>query len=74
MEIITKSEDKIKFVFYEELTSPKIAGAVAGETGAGMLMLSAAHNITKDQLRLGVSFFDILESNLVNLRQGLECR
>jgi zinc transport system substrate-binding protein len=67
-------KDKIKFVFYEELASPRIAEAVAGETGAGMLMLSAAHNVSKDQLRLGVSFFDILESNLVNLREGLECR
>jgi len=67
-------KDKIKFVFYEELTSPRIAETLAAETGAKMLMLSAAHNISKDQLLRGVSFFDILQNDLDSLREGLECR
>ncbi len=65
--------DKVKFIFYEELTSPKIAETIAAETGAKMLPLSAAHNVGRDEIKRGISFFDILRSDLVNLRTGLEC-
>ncbi len=40
-----KSE-QIKYIFYEELVSPKIAETIAQESGAQLLLLSAAHNIT----------------------------
>ncbi len=66
-------KDKVKYIFYEELTSPKIAETVSAESGAKMLPLSAAHNIARDQLGRGVSFFDILQSDLENLKTGLEC-
>ncbi len=66
--------DKIKYIFYEELASPKIAETIAGETGAKILMLNAAHNLAKDQFEKGISFFDILKSDLDNLKIGLECR
>jgi zinc transport system substrate-binding protein len=66
--------DKIKYVFYEELTSPKIAETIAGETGVQMLLLNAAPNLSKNQLDQGLSFFDILKRDLDNLRVGLECK
>lgn len=66
--------DGIKYVFYEELSSPKIAETLSGETGAKMLQLNAAHNVTRDQLLKGTTFFDILNRDLDNLRIGLECR
>lgn len=67
-------KDKIHYVFYEELTSPKIAETIARETHAKMLLLNAAHNVTKDQLKRGVSFFEILLADLENLKIGLECQ
>lgn len=67
-------KDKIHYVFYEELTSPKIAETIARETHAKLLLLNAAHNVTKDQLQRGVSFFEILHADLENLKIGLECR
>lgn len=67
-------KNKIKYVFYEELTSPKIAETIAGETNAKLLLLNAAHNLSKDQFDQGLSFFDILKRNLDNLRVGLECQ
>lgn len=67
-------KDKIKYVFYEELTSPKIAETIASETNAKMLPLNAAHNLTKDQFEQGISFFDILKSDLDYLKIGLQCR
>jgi len=67
-------KDKIKYVFYEELTSPKIAETIAGETSAKLLLLNAAHNVSRDQLDQGFSFLDILKRDLDNLKVGLECR
>jgi zinc transport system substrate-binding protein len=67
-------KDKIKYVFYEELTSPKIAETIANETGAKLLLLNAAHNVSRDQIDLGTTFFDILEEDLSNLKIGLQCK
>lgn len=63
----------IKYIFYEELTSPKISQTLADETGTGMLPLNAAHNITKQDLSSGLSYLSIMEDNLAKLRTGLEC-
>jgi zinc transport system substrate-binding protein len=65
---------RIKYVFYEELTSPKIAETIAGETKARMLLLNAAHNVSRDQVAQGISFFDILRRDLDNLKVGLSCQ
>jgi len=67
-------KNNIHYVFYEELTSPKIAETIAGETHAKLLLLNAAHNLTKDQFERGVSFFEILNTDLEQLKIGLECR
>jgi zinc transport system substrate-binding protein len=67
-------KNNIHYVFYEELASPKIAETIAGETHAKLLLLNAAHNLTKDQFERGVSFFDILHNDLENLKIGLECQ
>lgn len=67
-------KERIKYIFYEELTSPRITETIAGETNAEMLLLNAAHNVSRDQLDQGVSLFDILRRNLENLSKGLKCR
>ncbi len=67
-------KDKIKYIFYEELSSPRIAETIAGETNAQMLLLNAAHNVSRDQVDQGISFFDILKRDLDNLRVGLSCQ
>lgn len=67
-------KEGIRFVFYEELISPKIAETLAAETGARTLPLNAAHNVGRDQIARGVSFFDILRGDLDSLKTGLECR
>ena len=67
-------KDNVRYVFYEELTSPKIAQTIAGETGARLLLLNAAHNVSRNQFDHGITYFDILQANLDNLKIGLECR
>jgi zinc transport system substrate-binding protein len=64
-------EDNVRYIFYEELASPKIAETLSGETGAELLILNAAHNISKEQFEKGVTFISIMKSNLNNLKTGL---
>jgi len=67
-------KNNIHYVFYEELSSPKIAETIARETHAKLLLLNAAHNLTRDQFQRGVSFFEILHADLEQLKIGLECQ
>ena len=61
-------------LFIEELVSPRLADTLARETGARLMMLHAAHNVSRDDLKQGVTFPVLMEKNLENLRQGLQCR
>ena len=64
----------VKYLFYEELLSPRVAETIAKETGVTLLKLSAAHNIAKEELEQNVSFLSIMEQNLKNLATGLQCQ
>lgn len=63
----------ISHIFYEELTSPKIAETLAQETSARLLLLNGAHNLSKDDFTRGVTFVSIMKENLANLQVGLDC-
>jgi zinc transport system substrate-binding protein len=63
----------LKYVFYEELIEPRVAETLSRETGATLLMLHGAHNVSKQELERGVTFLSILEQDLTNLKVGLEC-
>ncbi|HXE98358.1 MAG TPA: zinc ABC transporter substrate-binding protein [Dongiaceae bacterium] len=64
----------LKYIYSEELLSPRTAEAIARETGASVLMLHAAHNISRDDLAKGVNFISLMKKNLESLRTGLQCR
>jgi len=66
-------KNNIQYVFYEELTSPKIAETLSYETKTTMLLLHAAHNVNKEDFKQNVSFLSIMEKNLDNLKIGLQC-
>ncbi len=68
-----KNED-INFIFYEELSSPRIAEIIKEETGAEMLPLNPAENLSKEDFEKGISFIDIMEENINNLLIGLDCK
>ncbi len=67
-------KENIRYVFYEELTSPKIAETLANETNTKILLLNAGHNVSKKDLENNVSFINIMTGNLQNLKTGLECK
>lgn len=62
----------LKYVYTEELLSPRVAETIARETGAKVLMLRAGHNVTRDDLQRGVTFISLMEENLQNLKTGLQ--
>ena len=62
------------FIFAEELLSPRLTETLAQEAGVGVLMLHGAHNLSRDDLSRGVTFFDLMERNLEQLQKGLQCR
>lgn len=63
----------LKYVFSEELISPRTAEIIARESGASILMLHGAHNISRDDLAHGATFVSLMKKNLENLRIGLQC-
>jgi zinc transport system substrate-binding protein len=64
----------IQYIYYEELIEPRLANVLARETGANLLRLHGAHNISKDDFEKNISFIAIMEENLKNLKVGLECQ
>jgi len=63
----------VRYIYYEELITPKIAEVISKETGCGLLMLHGAHNVTRKEIDSGVTFVQLMEINLENLNVGLQC-
>jgi zinc transport system substrate-binding protein len=67
----TIQEKNIKYVYYLELSNQNIARAISEQTGAQLLLLHSAHNVTKDDFEAGVTYVSIMQQNAENLRKGL---
>jgi zinc transport system substrate-binding protein len=73
LEKLLKKYD-MHYIYYEELITPRVAEIIANETGARMLKLNGAHNVTREEMGRGITFIEIMEENLKNLKVGLECQ
>lgn len=69
--INTIEQTKAKGIFYEELIDPRVATIISEEAGVQMLLLHGAHNISKDELKSGITYIDIMKGNLERLKIGL---
>jgi zinc transport system substrate-binding protein len=47
---------------------------VSRETGVELDLLHGAHNVSKDELKAGVTYLDIMNENHDKLKVGLECQ
>jgi len=63
----------IKAIYFESLASDRMAQVLAKEIGALVLALNPGPNLTKEQIKSGVTFLSLMEKNLMNLREGLIC-
>ena len=64
-------EENIPAIFHEELVTPRIAQMISEETGAKMLLLHSVHNVSNEELTNGVTYLDLMNQNVENLRLGL---
>jgi zinc transport system substrate-binding protein len=61
-------------VFSETLVSPRIAKAVASETGARTAVLNPIEGLEPSEAKSGEDYFSLMRSNLATLRAALGCR
>lgn len=66
-------QNNIHYIFFEEMTSPKLSQVLADEVGAQTLVLSPIEGLTEDEQRAGDDYFSIMQRNLTNLRLALQC-
>lgn len=62
---------KVKAIFSEELVNPKLAEAIAKETGAKVYMLNPVEGLTEEQMKAGATYLSIMEDNLKVLKTAL---
>lgn len=65
------NENKIPVVFYLELSSGKTADTICEATGAKKLLLHSCHNVSKEDFENGVTYLQLMESNLENIKEAL---
>ncbi len=72
IELIKNIEDAgVKAIYYEELIDPKVTRILSKETGAKMLLLHGAHNLSKEEMESNINYIDIMKGNLERLKEGL---
>lgn len=71
--LIHKVEDeKIPVVFHIEFSNEKVADSICETTGAEKLLLHSCHNVSKEEMEAGVTYLDLMEQNLSNLKEALQ--
>ncbi len=66
-------KNSIRAVFKEAHAVDRMARVLAEEIGAELLDLHTGANLTKKEWTSGLTFLEIMEQNLVNLKKGLGC-
>lgn len=64
-------EQQIPAVYYLELSSHRVAEIIGEETGAEPLLFHSCHNVTRREFEGGVTYLELMEKNVENLRKGL---
>lgn len=65
-------KNKVKYIFFEELVSPKVSETIAKEVGAKTEVLSPLEGLTEEQIKDGQDYFSIMERNLTNILAALK--
>lgn len=65
-------EEQIPVVYYLELSSHRVAEIIGEETGAMPLLLHSCHNVTRAQFEAGITYAELMEQNIENLRKGID--
>lgn len=63
--------ENIPVVFYREFSNEKVADLVCESTGAKKLLFHSCHNVTAEQFNSGITYVDIMQNNIKNLKEAL---
>ncbi len=67
-------ENNIKYIFFETLTSPKLAQTIANETGAQTAVFDPIEGLSDADQKQGKDYLSVQRENLANLRTALACQ
>ncbi len=74
-EIVKFTKDNnVKYIFFENLISPKLSLTIAKEIGAQTLLLNPIEGLGDDEIKSGKDYFSEMKNNLSNLKIALECK
>jgi zinc transport system substrate-binding protein len=65
-------ENNVKVIFHEELSNPKVAEAVARETGVKIMVLNTLGRLSEKDMKDGKEYFSIMQQNLEALELALK--
>lgn len=65
-------EKQLKYVFFEELVSPKVAQTIAQETGATAAVLNPLEGLSEADQKAGKDYFSVMKDNLEVLKKALQ--
>ena len=63
--------ENIHVILKVELTSPKVADAIAETAGAEVMTFNTCHNVTKEQFNNGITYYDLMKENTEVLKKAL---
>ncbi|MEH7415110.1 metal ABC transporter substrate-binding protein [Neobacillus drentensis] len=67
---LTKKKN-VKIIYFEELTSSKVADTLAKEIGAKTEVLNPLEGLTKKEQAKGLDYLDVMKNNLESLKRSL---
>ncbi|RKP57193.1 ABC transporter substrate-binding protein [Cohnella endophytica] len=65
-------DNKIPYIFFEELVSEQLADTLASEAHVKTLVLNPLEGLTEEQEKAGNDYFSLSERNLQNLQKALQ--
>ena len=64
-------QENIPVVFYLEMSNHKVADLIVEETNAKALEFHSVHNLTRDEFASGLTYVDVMNKNVSNLKEAL---
>ncbi|MDF2719157.1 MAG: transporter substrate-binding protein [Paenibacillus sp.] len=65
-------ENQVKYIFFEELVSDRMAKTLAKDAGIETLVLNPLEGLTQEQAKAGDNYVTVMENNLQNLLKALQ--
>jgi len=62
----------VKVIFFEELVSDQLAVTLANEAKVDTMVLNPLEGLTKEQEKAGVTYVQLMQTNLQNLVEALQ--